>query len=618
MGCNGSKVIEDIEENHKLDIIPLSQKLNKNIKADFSNNNNQYIMNCTKYFNNEKPNINKNSKFIDNSFPSQNFSSHTENLLQIDNSNIVWKTAKEIFGEKVKIFGETTSIKDIKIGPAENSYFLSAISSLSEFPNIILQLFRTVSLPNDGSPIEVCMKIDGEWTIIFIDDKFMVNKENNIPIFSTSPTKNIWGMILEKAWAKSCGGYENIINGASKEIFEAFTPFRVIEIDIKKDENEAFWKYLYTSFEYNCMMTCLTKDNINDLESIGFISNHSFSILGYEENELNNNKNSIIKLLKMRNPLNIIDISKKDLMEEYGIQNIKENGILLMDYNKFIKIFSSITACIPIASLKNYLIQIPKEKSYDFGTIRLLIKKETNISISIIPPSYRFHEDMIPVQDISKNLILIQIFSNKKKANYISSSYNESLFTNVKPGEYICIYHFDYKTAEVHMDEIQPFNISISSVESISYILDESDNELKLLKYVMIPKIEGLAKYKERLKEDFVVFTGNRFELTSYGFCYIKNNQRKIKYIKPSIYLRNFKSIEGELPISLKMKKNSVFFFLFNRIKPKSAYQTGANVSFFKDEVKEAVEPIIYEKIPEIYCKEIEYEDIKCDYELSS
>ena len=618
MGCNESKVLEDIEENHKFDIIPLSQKLNKNEKTDFSNNNNQFIMNCTNYLNNEKPIINKNSKFIDNSFPSQKFSSKFEKLLQIDNSNIVWRTAKEIFGENVKIFGETTSIKDIKLGPAENSYFLSGISSLSEFPNIVLQLFRTVSLPDDGSPIEVCMKIEGKWTIIFLDDRFMVNKENNIPIFSTSPTKNIWGMILEKAWAKSCGGYENIINGTSKEIFEAFTPFRVFEIDIKKDGNEALWKYLYSAFEYNCMMTCLTKDNITDLESIGFINNHNFSILGYQENELDKNKNNIIKLLKMRNPLNIIDISKKDLISEFGIQNIKENGIFLMDYNKFIKIFSSITVCIPISTLKNYLIQIPKERSYDFGIIRILITTETLLSISIIPPSYRIHEDMPPIENISKNLILIQIYRNKKKANYISSSYNESLFTNVKPGEYICIYNFDYKTAEINKDEIQPFNISISSTESISYFLDESDNELKLLKYVMIPKIEGLAKYKERFKEDFVVFTGNRFELTSFGFCYIKNNQRKIKYIKPSIYLRNFKSIEGELPTSLKMKKNAVFFFLFNRIKPKSAYQTGANVAFFKDEVKEADEPKIYEQIPEIYCKEIQYKDIKCDYELSS
>ena len=575
-------------------------------------------MNCTQYLNNENPNINQNSKFIDSSFPSQKFSSKTENLLQIDNSNIVWKTAKEIFGENVKIFGETTSIKDIKIGPAENSYFLSAISSLSEFPNIILQLFRTLSLPDDGSPIEICMKIDGKWTVIFMDDKFMVNKENNVPIFSTSPTKNIWGMILEKAWAKSCGGYENIINGTSKEIFEAFTPFRVFEINIKQDESEAFWKYLYSSFEYNCMMTCLTKDNITDLESIGFISNHSFSILGYEENELNKNKNSIIKLLKMRNPLNIIDISKKDLIEELRIQNIKENGIFLMDFYKFIKIFSSITVCIPISSLKNYLIQIPKEKSYDFGTIRIMIKKESNLSISIIPPSQRFHQDMLPIQDIPKNLILIQIYRNKKKANYISSSYNESLFTNLKPGEYICIYNFDYKTTEIDRDDIQPFNISISSTEPINYCLDKSDNELKLLKYIMIPKIEELAKYKERFKEDFVVFTGNRFELTSFGFCYIKNNQRKTKYIKPSIYLRNFKSIEGELPTSIKMKKNSVFFFLFNRIKLKSAYQTGANVVFYKDEVNDAVEPIIYDKIPETYCKEMQYEDIKCDYELSS
>lgn len=620
MGCNGIKPLEEIDEkdNHKFNLFPLTKKLNKNEKIDFSENKNKYIMNCSNYFNNENPFKFKDKKFEDKLFYSQKFSKQTEELLQLDNSNIEWKSAKEIFGDNVKIFGENISIKDIKLGPADNSYFVSAISSISEFPNLILQLFRTVSLPNNGEPIEVCIKIEGKWTVICLDDKFMVNKENNIPVFSTSPTKNIWGMILEKAWAKVCGGYENIINGNCNEIFEAFTPFNIIEIDLTKEKIDTLWKFIYSCFEYNCLMACDIKKDIKDFEEIGLINNHWFSILGYqEEKDEKSIKKDIKKLIKMRNPLGDKEIFKKitneEMMEKVGIEKFLKNGIFLIDYYKIKKLFEKIIICIPICDLKSYLIEIPKEKACDYGIIRILIEKESNLSISIVPLSNRFHEDIIKDKEIFKNLILIQLLRNNKSANYISSSLNESLFINVKPGEYICIFNCDYNIPNV---VVRPFNINISSTTSIKYYLDEPDNKLQLLKHIMISKIESLPKYKERFKENFVVFTGNKFEFTSFGFCYIKNNQKQTKYIKPSIYLRNFKSIEGILPTTLKMIKNSIFFFLFNRIKTKSNYQTGANVSFFKNEIDEAIEPISYKNIPEKYCKEIEYKENECDYEL--
>ena len=127
-----------------------------------------------------------------------------------------------------------------------------------------------------------------------------------------------------------------------------------------------------------------------------------------------------------------------------------------------------------------------------------------------------------------------------------------------------------------------------------------------------------IQKYENKLKEDFVLFTGNKFELTSFGFYYMKNRKNETKYVKPSVYLKNFESIDGEFPKILKMKKNDIFFFLFNRIKKKSSYQTGANAGFFKKEVPNAIEPISYEKMPEIYCKEVKYKNIKYDYEFSS
>ena len=616
MGCNGDKGLKEIDDNLKLDIIPISDKLNKNEKINLLESNNKHLTKCSSYYNMQMPTKNNNnSDFIDKLFPFQTFSPELEEQFRIENENIVWKSAKEIFGKKVKIFGDTTSVKDIKLGPAGNSYFVSAISALAEFPNIVSQLFRTKTLPQEGEPIEVCIRIEGKWTIVLLDDKFMVNKETNLPIFSTSPSKNIWGMILEKAWAKISGGYENIIYGTSNEIFECFTPFRVIEINIKKIEKEAFWDYINSSFKLNCMMTSTIKENISEFESMGIINDHSFTIF---ENKGEKNKNNL-RFIKLRNPIGDNDAFKnainEELIENLGIQNFEENGIFLMEYEKFIKSFSILNICIPSADLYSHLIEVPKEKANDFGIIRISIEEECNLSISIIPNSCRFHVDLNPDKDIFKNLILIQIFRNKGKANYFSSSLNETLFTIVKPGEYICLYNVDFKTAEI---KEQSYKINISCTKPFKFYLDEPDNKFELLKYIMIPKIEEIEKYAKRLKEDFVVFTGNRFELTSFGYYYMKNNKSEIKYVKPSVYLKNFKSIEGEFPTCLKMNKNSLFFFLFNRIKLKSTYQTGANVGFFRNEFPGADEPKSYKNLPEKYCKEIEYEKKEFDYEFSS
>ena len=609
MGCSDEIGLREIDENHKIDIPSESQILNKHSKINFEKNNNNYITKCSNYFQNE----NKTHKFTESILSIPDFSSQVEKLIQIKKENIEWKSAKEIFGDDVRIFGETTSMNDIILGPADNSFLVSVISSLSNYPSIIIQLFRTLKLPKDDEPIEVCIKIEGIWTIIRLDDKFLVNKENNMPIFSYSPTKNIWGLILEKAYAKICGGYENILIGNPKDVFESLTPFRIIEINLKKFEKELFWKYIKSSLENNCIIICITKNNIKGLDSIGFINNQSFSLLDIQSE--NNNKIDLIRKIKLRNSLGNKEAFQNGITEEIknlGIVTFEEDGIFLMQYYNFLDLFSTSIICVPSSTLLNYLIEIPNEKSNDFGTIRLLIEEEAIINISLI---IKYREEKMK-GDIFKNIILIQLFRNKQKANYINSSSNETLSSLLSPGEYIIIFNVDYKTANIKKSH--SYYVNISSTKNIKYIMDKPDNNLKLLKYVMIQKLQTYEKYKELLKESFIVFTGNKFESTSFAFYFLKNNKKEIKYLKPSVYLRNFKSIEGEFPKSLKMEQNSVFFFLFNRIKPKSAFQTGANVIFFKENVMDAIEPISYNKIPDEYCLKKEYTDNKCNYEFAN
>ena len=609
MGCSDEIGLKEIDENHKIDIPSESQILNKHSKINFEKNNNNYITKCSNYFQNE----NKTQKFTESILSIPDFSSQVEKLIQIKKENIEWKSAKEIFGDDVRIFGETTSMNDIILGPADNSFLVSVISSLSNYPSIIIQLFRTLKLPKDDEPIEVCIKIEGIWTIIRLDDKFLVNKENNMPIFSYSPTKNIWGLILEKAYAKICGGYENILIGNPKDVFESLTPFRIIEINLKKFEKELFWKYIKSSLENNCIIICITKNNIKGLDSIGFINNQSFSLLDIQSE--NNNKIDLIRKIKLRNSLGNKEAFQNGITEEIknlGIVTFEEDGIFLMQYYNFLDLFSTSIICVPSSTLLNYLIEIPNEKSNDFGTIRLLIEEEAIINISLI---IKYREEKMK-GDIFKNIILIQLFRNKQKANYINSSSNETLSSLLSPGEYIIIFNVDYKTANIKKSH--SYYVNLSSTKNIKYIMDKPDNNLKLLKYVMIQKLQTYEKYKELLKESFIVFTGNKFESTSFAFYFLKNNKKEIKYLKPSVYLRNFKSIEGEFPKSLKMEQNSVFFFLFNRIKPKSAFQTGANVIFFKENVMDAIEPISYNKIPDEYCLKKEFTDNKCNYEFAN
>ena len=609
MGCSDEIGLREIDENHKIDIPSESQILNKHSKINFEKNNNNYITKCSNYFQNE----NKTQKFTESILSIPDFSSQVEKLIQIKKENIEWKSAKEIFGDDVRIFGETTSMNDIILGPADNSFLVSVISSLSNYPSIIIQLFRTLKLPKDDEPIEVCIKIEGIWTIIRLDDKFLVNKENNMPIFSYSPTKNIWGLILEKAYAKICGGYENILIGNPKDVFESLTPFRIIEINLKKFEKELFWKYIKSSLENNCIIICITKNNIKGLDSIGFINNQSFSLLDIQSE--NNNKIDLIRKIKLRNSLGNKEAFQNGITEEIknlGIVTFEEDGIFLMQYYNFLDLFSTSIICVPSSTLLNYLIEIPNEKSNDFGTIRLLIEEEAILNISLI---IKYREEKMK-GDIFKNIILIQLFRNKQKANYINSSSNETLSSLLSPGEYIIIFNVDYKTANIKKSH--SYYVNLSSTKNIKYIMDKPDNNLKLLKYVMIQKLQTYEKYKELLKESFIVFTGNKFESTSFAFYFLKNNKKEIKYLKPSVYLRNFKSIEGEFPKSLKMEQNSVFFFLFNRIKPKSAFQTGANVIFFKENVMDAIEPISYNKIPDEYCLKKEFTDNKCNYEFAN
>jgi len=113
------------------------------------------------------------------------------------------------------VFDSDIDPKDIKQGELGDCYFLSAISAIAERSDRIKKLFLTREVQKSGCYC-VALCINGVWEEVIIDDLIPCKNPYGqmfIPAFDSTETKEIWVMLLEKAWAKVNGGYGNITGG---------------------------------------------------------------------------------------------------------------------------------------------------------------------------------------------------------------------------------------------------------------------------------------------------------------------------------------------------------------------------------------------------------------------
>ena len=150
-----------------------------------------------KYWQNQEPcyfsSVENNIKFEDKYFPKDN----------------TWKRISEINPNFEVFENNTTKYYEIKQGSAKDCSFISVLASLSKFPNLIKQKFRKTF--TQTGYYEIILFIDGEWQIVFVDDYFPFDTRNTFK-YGRPNGNAIWGILLEKAWAKLNGGYSNLGN----------------------------------------------------------------------------------------------------------------------------------------------------------------------------------------------------------------------------------------------------------------------------------------------------------------------------------------------------------------------------------------------------------------------
>ena len=113
--------------------------------------------------------------------------------------------------------------------------------------------------------------------------------------------KEIWVILLEKAWAKINGGYLNIIYGCPREAFEALTEFGSIiyyTLHLDYENKNLVQKEIENAYETNTFLYCATIPE-ERVRKEGLIESHAYSMLSVKKINFYGN---IVILYRLRNP----------------------------------------------------------------------------------------------------------------------------------------------------------------------------------------------------------------------------------------------------------------------------------------------------------------------------
>ncbi len=311
-------------------------------------------------------------------FQDQEFASDIRSLLgfatlnrsRLDFGRYTWQRASDVYGSSEFLWNDIC-VNDIRQGDLGDCYLLSAIAALAEYPNRVKQLFVSDRANQTGLySVELC--IGGIWQQVWLDDFFPYCPRKQDFAFCKTKQKEIWVMLLEKAYAKVYGGYDNINGGtideALHELTGAPTKFHMIK---NKRLSEEDWQVITDAERRGFVMGCCTGNftgtgnDAND-GSTGLSGSHAYTLLGAYELVSEGAKKRLLqpgersspnneRILKLRNPWGhsewkgqLSDSSAywtSNLEAELNYNRDKEDGIFFMGVRDFEQFFVEFQVC---------------------------------------------------------------------------------------------------------------------------------------------------------------------------------------------------------------------------------------------------------------------------------
>ena len=164
--------------------------------------------------------------------------------------------------------------------------------------------------------------VEFRWIYVLIDERIFIDSKTRKPVFGRCTNINeMWVSLIEKAFAKVYGCYENLISGYVDEGINCLTAFPSEKIYLKDEKSgvfphkqvqhyggaEGLWRLMMERDNENCLMGCSIKGDSNgslliDGKDSGLLQNHAYSLNDVMELVDPHNKGKPLRLLRLRNP----------------------------------------------------------------------------------------------------------------------------------------------------------------------------------------------------------------------------------------------------------------------------------------------------------------------------
>ena len=294
--------------------------------------------------------------FIDPYFPPIDSSINLGTDRRIDQI-IQWRRPAEFFKGDYKVF-DRIEPNDIKQGKLGDCWFMCALASLAERPELVERLFITKE-KNDEGFYQVKFCKSGEWVRVTVDDYFPCFPQDT-PIFSRSHGNELWVLLLEKAYAKLHGSYALLRGGWAAEGMMDLTGCPTLNIDFTTQEGKAMiesselWSKIKEFDDLGALISASTAGEDRFTESAapqkkgGLVPGHAYTVIQAKEANTN-------RLLNIRNPWGQFEwdgdwSDKSPLWTDDMKAQIKpvldeNDGTFWISYEDFTKQFSGVNIC---------------------------------------------------------------------------------------------------------------------------------------------------------------------------------------------------------------------------------------------------------------------------------
>ncbi|XP_070584010.1 calpain-14-like [Erythrolamprus reginae] len=243
--------------------------------------------------------LKKRCLFEDRSFPADVRSIGKGPLLQKLPQKIQWKRPHEL--HKNPIFYTNKKRLALCQGLIDNCWFLAAVEALTFNEDILFNVVpqnQSFERKKYAGIFHFKFWHFGEWVDIVVDDRLPVN-ENGQLVFLSSVYKNLfWGALLEKAYAKLCGSYEDLQIGQVSEALVDFTGGVNMTIKLA-DAPPDLWDILTRATYSSSLMGCQTQAGPTRVLANGLVAGHAYAVTGIRKVTCKHGPENLVRL---RNP----------------------------------------------------------------------------------------------------------------------------------------------------------------------------------------------------------------------------------------------------------------------------------------------------------------------------